>query len=103
MSKPEAPEFQIERDYDNRCAHARSMYHMAVQRAESKLDVALGVADGIRQAKLADLRHQSHEPVTPTIEDVAMVARPIRSAEEIKRDLAKHEYYAVNRLTEIQP
>lgn len=103
MSKPEAPEFQIERDYDNRCAHARSMFHMAVQRAETELDLTLSLAEQIRQAELADLRHQSHKPVTPTIEDVAMVARPIRSAEEIKRDLAKHEYYAVNGLTEIQP
>lgn len=92
MSKPEAPEFQIERDYDNRCAHARSMFHMAVQRAETELDLALGVADQIRQAELADLRHnglcngcaefddgphEHTEPVTPTIEDVAMLKRDL--------------------------
>lgn len=90
MSKPEAPEFQIERDYDNRCAHARSMYHMAVMKAESELDVALGVADEIRQAGLAGLRHKQHEPTSPTLEDVAMV----------KREL--DQPFAVNRLTEIQ-
>lgn len=77
MSKPEAPEFQVERDYDARCAHARSMFHMAVQRAETELDLALGLADQIRQAELADLRHGHQQAVmfTPTIEDVAMVKR----------------------------
>lgn len=84
MSKPEAPEFQIERDYDARCAHARSMYHMAVQRAVTELDLALALADNIRQGELAGLRHAK-----PTLEDVAMV----------KRDL--EQPYAVNRLTEL--
>lgn len=73
MTKPEAPEFQIERDYDNQCAHARSMFHMAVQRAEVELDLALDVADETRQARLAELRHASHEPVSPTLEDVVMI------------------------------
>ena len=94
MSYPEAPEFQIERDYDNRCAHARSMYNMAVRDAEAELDLALNLADGIRQGELADLRHKSHEPVTPTLEDVAMV----------KRDLQGHGFpFSVNRMTEIRP
>jgi hypothetical protein len=57
MSTP--PEFQIERDYDNRMAHARSMFHMAVQRAESELDAALSDAMGIRDAELKAARRDS--------------------------------------------
>ena len=93
MSKPEAPEFQIERDYDARMAHARSMYHMAIQRAESELDVALSAAYEIRQGELATLRHEQHkhEPATLTVEDVAMIKRKL------------DQPYAVTRMTEIQP
>lgn len=101
MSKPEAPEFQIERDYDNRCAHARSMYHMAVQRAEAELDVALSTAYEVRQGELADLRHNAYKAysrITPTLEDVAMVKRELDQPYGVTR-MAEMG----SRKTEIQP
>lgn len=91
MSRPEAPEFQVERDYDNRCAHARSMFHMAVQRAESELDVALALAEHIRQGELADLRHAK-----PTLEDVAMVERELD-------EQGFRQQFGITRMTDIQP
>lgn len=96
MSKPEAPEFQIERDYDNRCAHARAMFNMAVRDAEAEMDLALSLADEIRQGELADHRHASREAVTPTLEDVAMV----------KRDLDEEKFrqqFGITRMTDIRP
>jgi len=56
MSTQEPVEMKIERDYDNRCAHARSMFHMAVQAAEVVLEAQLRVAEDIRQGELSDAR-----------------------------------------------
>jgi len=56
MSAPEPKEFKIERDYDDRMAFARSMYHMAVQAAEAELETALARAASLREAELSAAR-----------------------------------------------
>jgi hypothetical protein len=52
----ELREFQIEREYDQGCAHARSMFHMAVQAAEIELEKALAHIEDVRQGRLSDAR-----------------------------------------------
>jgi hypothetical protein len=64
MSTREALEYRIERDYEGRVAHARSLFHMAIDAAEAELDAALDKAERIRFAELAELRHQQHKKLT---------------------------------------
>lgn len=54
------PEIRIEQDYDARMVHARAMYHMAVQAAESELETALARAEDIRAGELGQLRKGRH-------------------------------------------
>ena len=56
MASPERPEFRIEREYDQRCAHAQAMYNMAIQDAERELELFLEHADRIRQGEMAEVR-----------------------------------------------
>ena len=60
MSDTVIPEIQIEREYDAQLSHARAMYHMAVQAAESELDAALAAAESRRSAALAERLSGQH-------------------------------------------
>jgi hypothetical protein len=82
----EPREFQIERDYDNRMAHARSMFHMAVQVAETEMDKALRDAMSIRDAELAEARRGSLSA----------------DSETVRTELAGLTGVGVTRLTEIR-
>lgn len=67
MSETVIPEIQIEREYDEQLAHARAMYHMAVQRAESELDAALAAAECRRSVGLAAARQARQEAARATV------------------------------------
>jgi hypothetical protein len=57
------PEIQIELDRAARIEHAKALFHMAMQRAESALDAAIAEADTIWATEMRQLRHRQHERV----------------------------------------
>lgn len=63
MSQHSTPEMEIERAYDNRCAKARSIYHMVLGDAEDELERALASAEAVRQAELRMVRQDALKAV----------------------------------------
>jgi len=53
---------EIERAYDMRLAHARSMHQMAVTAADSRLQCEIEKAAEVREAELNDLRDGQYTP-----------------------------------------
>lgn len=57
---PTPEEIQIEKDHLAQLDHARAMYYMAVQAAETELDEAIEKAGEIYEARLRQARHKAH-------------------------------------------